>query len=270
MVSEMSKKLGHAETPEVLLIDRKTVAKMSLPFGLRWIMNQPKVGNAIMEKTFAAVAASNIFITTQAALDKMTGDKLRFTAAQEMSHIQKDALSLPPYVSALTKYMTKALWMCTVATVALGFAGVAVPTFTGSLLLAAGGLIATQLAAKVVNNYGMRVLENRADRNAMYIMRDFEAGKAALEQLHEKKTELAKRGGPLKEMFLIHPSQVRRIENLKKSFDKASQYPVFLPPSAATANDNKAQAAPDAAKKPQWTTLESLRQPVKVTRILDR
>lgn len=228
LVAEQSKRLGWAEAPPVYLVDAKTVAKMALPFGLRWLMNNPKTRNTVMPKVFAAVPGMNIIFTTQEALNTMHDEQLAFITAHEMSHLKKEALSLPVFVKAAKQRLTEGLGGLVLIGGGLALAGVSVPLFTGGAIVAMVGLVGATVAAGVINNIGVRTYERRADRNGLYLnqaeatlansVESFKAARSVFEKLHDKALWAAKKELLLTEIFLTHPSQRRRDIALKRSF----------------------------------------------------
>ncbi|MEZ0261363.1 MAG: M48 family metalloprotease [Alphaproteobacteria bacterium] len=237
MSAEISNALGRKEPPKFYTVDEKIVAQMSLPWGLRWMIKIPSVRDSAMSDTFAALPGTNTLITTQVALNRpRTADELKFIMAHEMSHLHaNDNLSPAILGRTMVKKVTRALFWGTAAALGLGIFGVGVPVIAGtSAALALGGLWGTSTAAKVCFNLAMRTIENRADRNAMYITRDYQAGEDALASIDSD----SYRPKPLpfyREMLLDHPSYHPRIKTLKESFNKASQYPEIMPKTVAPA-----------------------------------
>ena len=233
MAAEISQQLGRKEAPKMYTVNDKAVAKMALPFGLRWMMKVGDLRDKVMEGVFAALPGTNTLISTKEALDRDLDPKeLKFIIAHEMSHLQaKDNLSPALLARVFAKKVTTALFWGTLAAVGAGVVGVALPVVAGtSALWALGGLTAVWAGAKVANSFGLRAVEERADRNAMYITRDVEAGESALATIDPTAHDSV----PFyKELMLDHPSFDRRIATMKEAFNKAAEYPELPAPRAA-------------------------------------
>lgn len=255
MAADISNALGRKEPPKFYTVDADVVAKIALPWGLRWMMKIPDIRKQAMPNVFAALPGMNTLIATQEALDrKRAPEELQFIMAHEMSHLHaNDNRSPAIFGRTMVKKVTRALFWGTAAAIGLGMFGVGVPVIAGtSALMALGGLWATSTAAKVCFNLAMRTVENRADRNAMYITRNYQAGDDALASIDPS----SNRSRPLpfyKEMMMDHPSYHPRIKTLKESFNKASQYPEIMPKMAPSA---PAPANTDD-RKLRWTTAAS-------------
>lgn len=245
MAAEISAQLGRKEAPKMYTIDDKTVSKMALPFGLRWMLKIPDIRNKAMEGVFAALPGTNIILSTKEALGRELDPKaLKFIVAHEMSHLQaKDNLSPSLLVRSLTKKATTLLFWGTLAAAGASLVGLSIPILAGtSTLWALGGLTAVWAGAKAANSIGLRAVEERADRNALYITRDFEAGRDALATIDPSSKEPGP-GPAYKEALLDHPSFWRRIETMKEAFAQVSQYPVLAPAATAPAPALKAPAS---------------------------
>lgn len=104
---------------------------------------------------------------------------------------------------------------------------------------AAGGLLfAAHKGMKLATNIASRMIERRADRNAMYLTRAFEAAHDFLTHAHEKGYTAAPGRIDLSE----HPSYYRRIKSLKRSFNEAAAFP--LPQGKAPASHGPAADSP--------------------------
>lgn len=254
MAAEISNALGRKEPPKMYTVDDATVAKMALPFGLRWMMKIPDIRKQAMPNVFAALPGMNTLIATQEALDrKRPAEEMKFIMAHEMSHIHaNDNRSPAIFGRTMVKKVGAALFWGTAAAIGLGMFGVAVPVVAGgSALLALGGLWGVTTAAKFCFNLAMRTVENRADRNAMYITRDYESGCDALASIDPTSQ---KPSGPniFKEYMMDHPSWHPRVKTMKDSFNKASEYPEIMPvtlpaPKPVAANDKSKLSWTNAA-----------------------
>ena len=228
IVGEVNQQLGRKKVPRILLVGEDTVAKMSAPPGLRRLV-KPLVRKN-MHKVFAASPDADILITTQAALDKNLSEKqLRFIVAHEMSHIKMDKDSTTLLGGLAIKKATRALVLGGLAVMALGAFGVALPmAFTSSMpvwggLLALGGI---RMAADIGIKYAHRIIERRADRNALYLTKDKDGAFEAMDMLHK---DAPYHAPALVEIFQSHPSFTPRVQSLKEAWNKVA------------ANDNKKQ-----------------------------
>lgn len=242
MTADISRQLGHAEPPKVYYIDDKTVAKLALPPGLRWLMKleptRKAIAQSVMPKIFAALPGGNTLVTTREALrDGLNADELRYIAAHEMAHLHKDNFSPAINVRAVITHTSRALLLACGVGLGLAAFGVTLPLTAAvgsSLLLATGGLMAVTMAAKAANNFGLRTAEIRADRNALHTTRDLKNAMSALDALHGKPFYRAKRTPMALEIFSTHPTHRRRIDKLCEVFNDVAQHKP-LPP----VNDNK-------------------------------
>lgn len=235
LVRDVSQQAGLAKTPDVYVVDQefvKTVAKGSLDWEWRWVLSVPKVGEKLAEeaskKLYAALPGMNAVITTREALaENRPASEMRYTIAHEIGHLKADKLSPIGIAKSIVQNVSKALFIGCAAAGALALAGVSLPIAVGGLTLlkAAGALYGLRLLSKFGTKFANRVMEKRADRNAMYLARDFNAGKSMLEHLMDKKT--GKKRPAFLETLDSYPSLPYRVESLKISFDKASAYPVL-------------------------------------------
>lgn len=241
MAKEISDDLGRKEAPKVYTVDTAVVASIALPAGLRWLAKLAPVRNLLeekaMPKVFAAMPGANTLLTTNQALNNgMTQDELKFIVAHEMAHLKSDAGSLNIYSNAFIKKMSTPLLLATTAAIALSVFGIGLPITAGmGALKALGVFVATKAAADVAIRYGTRIIERRADRNALFVTRDLDNAVGAMQVLHEK--EQMKPYSNLKEAFQTHPSYIRRISALREAFEKVSKYPTLKP-----VNDNQVRA----------------------------
>jgi Zn-dependent protease with chaperone function len=249
IAKEVSDDLGRAAPPKIYTIGTEMVAKMALPFGLRWLAKNASFKKFLTEKAmpkvYAALPGANTMYTTKEALNSDISDKaLRFIVAHEMGHLKADAASPTLLGRAFIKAAGKPLLLAVGAGLVLSAFGVGLPVTLGMGLFKAGAaLIGLKMASNVSMNFGMRVLERRADRNALYVTRDLEGARETMNFLHEPGQR--KPSSVLKESFLDHPSYLKRMDALTSAFNVVSKYAPLKP-----TNDNKA-AAPKPQQKPQ-------------------
>lgn len=250
MAKEISEDLGRKQAPKVYTVTSDVVVQIALPPGLRWLGKLRPVRDAIeekaMPKVFAALPGSNLLMTTDAALNNgMSQDELKFIAAHEMGHLKTDAGSLNLLGRGFVNKMNMPLMLATTAAVALSVFGVGLPVTAGMAAWKAfGALVAIKLGTDAALKLGTRIMERRADRNALYVTRDLEAGQDAMEWLHEPAQK--KPHSLLREALLTHPSYQRRLSAMQKSFNHVAKYPPIKP-----VNDNKTKPAPVAKNKAQ-------------------
>ncbi len=251
ITAQISKQLGRKEPPKIYTVDDKTVVKIALPFGMRWLFKIDAIRDQAMPGIFAALTGANTIITTKEALNNGLSEKeLRFIAAHEMMHLHaKDNRSPSLRMEGVIKKATRVLFWAGLAGLGAAAVGASLPIMAaggiGGALTGIGILFGSYLGARVINNFGMRTVENRADRNALYITRDLESGKSALASIDptaEKKPNF------LMERMMNHPSYGIRAGIMTKAFNKVSKYPIPAPPAANRARRESRNAeTPKAA-----------------------
>ncbi len=239
MVAEISQQLGRKSAPKIYTIDEAFAVKMAAPFGMRWMV-RPLVRKK-MHTIFGAIPGANTFITTKEALNSGIGDgALRFIMAHEMSHMQsKDNLSLGSMASTIAKKSTRVLFWATAIAAGASLMGVGgLPAIaTVSAAKAIGMLWATKFVADLGIKAAWRVVERRADRNAVVnITGDMDGAVQAFDYL----TPLNERKSSLLRSIQTHPPYFQRIDALKTAFEAASV--------RKEANDNKPAMATSALK----------------------
>ena len=240
---EISNRLGRREAPRIYTIDTQTVAGIVMPWGFLWLAKQESIRKLISEeampKVFAALPGSNILLTTKEALAKnLSEKKMRFIIAHEMSHLQVDSFSLVSYSKAAVGKMSELLFWGTGIAIGLSLFGIGLP------LMATLPALMTLFVANVVSgtafNFGTRVKERRADRNALYLTRDLEGAKEAMDYVHDDPESK----GPstlLEEAFKTHPGYTSRMRSLSQAFNKVAKYPGLRPASHSLDNGVKQQ-----------------------------
>jgi Zn-dependent protease with chaperone function len=233
MAGEISDKLGLAR-PGIYFADEKFVVEAMAPWGLRRLLRHIGID---MKSVLAAIPGANTIVTTDKTLRSLgSGSALEFSVAHEMAHLRQDALSPVPFARVYMQHATRALFWITAASAALGVAGIALPAGAlagGSALAAFAGLAAVRAGAGIINNYGLRIVEQRADRNALYITRDLKGAVGALArgyceeplEVAAASEEVVKEMPAWKEAFRTHPSDIRRFAALSAAFRDVSRYP---------------------------------------------
>lgn len=227
---DIAEKMGMKEIPRVFIKHARPLLDVMSLFG----GDSNKIKKAL-ENDFSASPQQNVIEASAEALDAgPSARKLNYILAHEMSHIKNDKNNPALIAKAVTKIATPVL---AVATISIGL-------FTGALPLAASltggkailGLLLMTKGAKLFSHYGIRVTEKLADRNAMYITRDFNAAAAAIKGMHsdmpfDRKMPL------MVEIAQTHPIGLSRIESLRKSWEEAITYPPLR--AGDPTNDNQ-------------------------------
>jgi Zn-dependent protease with chaperone function len=237
LTKEISNNLGRPVPPKIYTVDAAVVAQMGLPLGLHWLAKLKPVRELLeekaMPKVFAAIPGSNTILTTKEALAAhIPGGQMRFIIAHEMSHLKADNLSPPLYGKAILKKMTEPLMLTVGVALVASLFGATLPVsalgvgFLGALK-AGAALVAIKYAAGAAVNSGMRIIERRADRNALYITGDLKSAQDAMEWLHDAKQK--KPASALKEATLDHPSYTKRMAALRTSFEAVAKFPPLHP-----------------------------------------
>ncbi len=178
----------------------------------------------------------------EALAQKMNAPELKFILAHELAHLRtRDFstmyLSWPPYFNALLQVFTAAV---------IGGAGLAQGMLTGPQTAAIMGTgVAYYLFQSGLKNYISRVMERRADRNAMVLTRDFNAAASGMYKLGIISADMPE-PGVLARFSTSHPLGPDRLANLKKAFDETSA-PV---PSERKNGSAKRHNAPSAPPSP--------------------
>ena len=248
LTDELAQTMGMA--PHTAYIATEKVPRAMTPWILRWMLAIPEIRKKIMENTAGAASRLDIILMTEDFLKKATPDEARFVIAHEMAHAKnEDSDDLRTYGKKLKKYISQPLWLGLGVMMLgglLGVSGVTLPP-----LLAAGGmgvmmagltLGTASIAATLGLNYANRVVERRADRNAMYLTRDGEAAISFLRKAETKNRIPPERPAYLE--VLTHPSFHPRVANLRAAFTEAAAYPA---PSTAV----HVRAVPEKLEQPR-------------------
>ncbi len=243
----ISNRLGRRMPPEVYTVSAGEVIKMEMPLGLRWLRHIGPVRRWFEENTmsslYAAVPGANILITTKQALaKKLPQRELEFVIAHEMSHLQTDGFSFNGHAATMAKRAVEILAWGGVVAGGLALAGVALPLGLCAASLHAFSCMAGAYgASKLAINYGQRVIERRADRNALYITRDLKGATAAMDRLHTYEEREFNR---VAAVVSGHPVYKLRMSALRKSFEKVSAYPELPPVSPSSSSPKGPAGAP--------------------------
>lgn len=236
LTREIAGKMGMEDIPRVFIKHAQPLDAITLFGG-----DTDKIRKAL-ENDYSAWPQQNIIEAREEAIrTQPSARKLNYILAHELSHIKNDKNNPAILARAVTSFATPAL------------AGVAISIgiLTGASLLAAGltagkavlGLLLMTKGSKLFSHYGIRVTERLADRNAMYITRDFNAAAAMIKDMHgdmpfDRKMPL------LVEISQTHPIGLSRIQSLRKSWEEAISYPPLR--AGDPVNDN----APAEDEKP--------------------
>jgi Zn-dependent protease with chaperone function len=152
-------------------------------------------------------------------------DSLRFVLAHEASHIRTgDGTNFPwllGTVSELTLTTSLSLSMGAGLFSMLSGENLAGHVFAHGSLMTAIPVIAGALCVRMTGmNILSRMRERRADRNALYLTRDFNAAVAFIEKAYENNRPRA-----WLKFLKTHPSRDERIDNLKTAWETIRLYP---------------------------------------------
>lgn len=255
-VNDISARMGLAETPKVYILNERGAAQKCLyPYGLNWLGKTAygrKKAKAIMPDIFMAVPEKNAFVTTREALAQIRSSaEAEFMLAHEMGHLKTDKKSILTFGHKIIYRMRAPLLAATallaiglsIAPLAGGLAGVAALVSTFAMGNAFAGLICAGVAALSVDKAGSRIVEKRADRNALYVTRDLPAAEDMLSHGELEKVEkTSKLSAGLESLLSTHPHPLSRIQSLRKAFPAISAFPA--PTAAAAAELSTAAKAP--------------------------
>lgn len=230
LTRDIAEKMGMKEIPRVFIKHAQPILDAMTIFG----GDTGKIRKAL-ENDFSASPQQNLIEASAEAIEaRPSARKLNYILAHEMSHIKNDKNNPALIAKAVTKFTTPILLA---ATIGIGI-------LTGTSLLAAGltggkailGLLLMTKGSKLFSHYGIRVTEKLADRNAMYITRDFNAAAAAIKDMHSD-MPFDRRMPLLMEIIQTHPIGLSRIESLRKSWEEAITYPPLR--AGDPTNDNR-------------------------------
>ncbi len=181
----------------------------------------------------------NAVLVSEPFLSKHNHHEQRFALAHEISHIRAGDSSTPlsffQSTSAYTNQMLGVGLAITLAGSLLGIFGSSVIFASGiSPLIGAILFSITSFAASLGFNYSNRIIERRADRNAIYLTRDPESATNLIRKVSPEHGNLL----PCVEIS-SHPSYHPRIANLHAAFEEASAYPPPLAPIGKAATPAK-------------------------------
>lgn len=261
MVSDIDK-MARMKPHTAYIAEDKLVRAMT-PWYLRWLLSNPKVFHKAMENTAAALTTMDVVFISRPFIDKYSPAIERFVVAHEMGHAYaEDSSSAPLIVKSLKKTMQTHLLYGLAIAAGMGMLGmVGLPLATTTLPILAGGvglftagavLAGASLAAGQIINYGSRVMEYRADRNAVYMTRFPDAGENFLkEAAHDGKQ-------PTRSLAWVpdmstHPSHFNRVANLKAAMNEAAAYAatkIATPQAEIEEETRKAERAAAIARDP--------------------
>jgi len=205
IAAEISTQLGRPQTPDIYI---------------------EKGNNS--KTTFSAMPGTNTIVTTRAALDnEMTEPEMRFTAAHEISHLQTDSKTITARIG-MNFFSAKLAALIGVMGAFAAGAGFFVTAQLGVGIIGAA-MFGSAITLKMAEQLNIRIIERRADRNALYITRDIEAAKSDLSKGPMGKNKRSR----LVELFLDHPSYVPRVKAMTKAFSEVSKYPPLQTPANA-------------------------------------
>lgn len=220
LAAELSAQMGRKQPPVLYTLSRKGFSNMMLPGGSRWMARLPNVLDEMMSKLFAALPGTNTIVTTEQALGQgLPEQELRFIVAHELSHLKtRDHLSPAMTAKSIVGAGYQALAICAGIALVAGLFGLALPVFgAAGALVGIGALFVAGAAAKLVNNIGLRALENRADRNGLHATGSLLDAASALAHLNPKG---ARQVPWFQEITMDHPSFLRRAQIMTNAFNR--------------------------------------------------
>jgi Zn-dependent protease with chaperone function len=168
----------------------------------------------------------DMVMATREFLNKATPEQARFVIAHEMSHAKtEDAYGAKNIAKGIKKGVFQTLLAGIGFSIVTGALGIVTPAImsSGSFTTLAAWAGAT-VDANLGINYVTRIIERRADRNAVYLTGNAEAGVKFLASNSPKGKAPSRRPFWLPEVS-SHPSYHPRVANLRASFALTSSYP---------------------------------------------
>lgn len=218
VVDELSPLFGRKKSPEILLHD--------VPFSpFAADLHTDKL--FMTHSAFADSIAGSLFGDSGAPNGPCNRDELKWIAAHEMSHLKVDKKS----GAAISHYVLFHVPYILVGASLLGLGAHILSPGTLPLLAegvsyasAIFGAIGANIAGRVFLNYASRVREFRADRNALYLTRDFNVAASALRKVEGPTRQMMAESSRLKRLFFSHPLYASRVSRMKTAWDKMNQY----------------------------------------------
>ena len=219
IVEKLSHKLGRRKAPEIYAIDKNLGIK-SRPF-----LDKSKLTPFLTQRMTRhfSVYSYGDFINCDLQVakgERHSADELKFIAARELSHLKADKASLARSTIIFCRQISMGLVWSALSLTALSFAGLALPlTVTmGSVALAVGGLLGSRVVTDAMGAYALRRIEQRADRNAVYLTSNLPAAMDAI-----NKFTPMKRG-----VWSSVPKPEKRKQALQDSFNKVADKQVTI------------------------------------------
>lgn len=235
IVENLSHKLGRRKVPEIYAINKNEEIKARAFFDKRKLT--PFVTQK-MTRHFSVYSYGDfINVDLQAVKgESHNREELKFIAARELSHLQADKVSLARSAIIFSRQMSMGLFWGTVSLAAFSFAGAALPmTVTmGSVALAAGGLFGSRVVTDALGAFALRRIEQRADRNAVYLTDDLPTAMSAINKCTPSKRSLWSR----------FPKPDKRKKTLQQSFNKVADH------HQVAVEENLGIAGPQTGAKP--------------------
>jgi hypothetical protein len=214
------------------LLATPKITRMIVPWYLRFVLLVPEIKKKALQSTAAAVSSMDTVIATPEFMELADDRELRFVIAHEVSHAKvEDSYSAKNIAKSLKKHTQVGLIAGLALTAGAGLLGMtALPAVLAGGTSVVGGALMLGIVSAVANlglNYANRIVERRADRNAIHLTRDPEAA----ESFFIKASPKGKTPSPsILPETSSHPSFHPRMENIRAAFNHAAAYPA--PPTA--------------------------------------
>lgn len=209
------------------------VAQLIRGLWLSWQVKKPdKPAAGVDERyfslrgSFLAFTAMRAVLTTAGEMRKYTQDTNKLILAHELSHLttrdgKRMEVSARPFVREIRALFVLGLFLPPPLYASWAFSGPLAGVLSPFSLMFL--CTAAALAGTACLNAASRICERRADRNAMYMVRDMKGAEDMVRVFSGKNFDK-------KPLFLdtwasTHPLAGDRLENLRKSFEVASAYP---------------------------------------------
>lgn len=239
LTGKLSRDFNLAAAPQLYPVKPEFILKHYVPWFLRPLMRREARAN--ISTAFSIWPPDNLMLVPREGLNRFPKNELNFILAHELAHQKaRDDRMLLPVVQSIARHATNALLCGTLAVAGLSALGLAAPAalMTGMPVMAALGFIGLLKGASILGfNAATRIMERRADRNAVFITRDLESAEKALRRV-DPSVPAPHGFGRLGEILHSHPSYPYRMESLKKAWNKIKDLPAPIQPDIKSGPDS--------------------------------
>ena len=232
LAEDLRRDFNIAAAPQLYTVKPAFILQNFVPWFLRPLVRRMHLIDK--DSIFGILPPDNLLLVPDGGLKKYKDSEVKFIFAHELAHLKaRDDFSLFSVLSHVSKHATNALLYGSLAVAGLAALGLSLPVaLTLDLpVLAALGVAGLLKAGSILGlNGASRMIERRADRNALYITRDLDSADKAL-----RRTDSGGPGrlGRLGETLSSHPSYFYRSAALKAAWEKIKDYPAAEPPASA-------------------------------------